>query len=56
MRVLSFAKDIDQSGTIHSRQWADNLVLGPLDGFTYEAIGSAEAGRVPIPQTEPVLW
>ncbi len=54
--VLSFAKDIDQSGTIHSRQWADNLVLGPLDGFTYEAIGSAEAGRVPIPQTEPVLW
>jgi non-ribosomal peptide synthetase component F len=54
--VLSFTKDIDQSGTIHSRPWADNLVLGTLDGFTYEAIGSAEAGRFPIPQTEPVLW
>jgi hypothetical protein len=34
---------------------ADSLVLGTLNGFTDEAIGFAEAGRVSIPETEPVL-
>ena len=54
--MLSFTEDIDQSGTIHSRPVTNNLVLGTFDGFTYEASGSAEAGQIPVPQTEPVLW